>query len=194
MSLPPLPASQPPDEAMLDQILVAGPFEFDGRVVIEDYDPRWPELFEREAERIRGALGAAALSVEHVGSTSVPGLAAKPIIDVDLIVADSTDESAYVPALEAVGYVLRLREPDWYEHRMFNGPDTEVNLHVFSPGADEAARHKVLRDWMRAHPEDRDLYARTKQDLAKREWKYMFQYSDAKSAVVGEILKRAGCR
>ena len=90
-----------------------------GPIRVVDDDPRWPELFAREADRVRAVLGQDALRIEHVGSTSVPGLAAKPIIDMLLAVADSADEAAYVPALEAAGYVLRIREPDWYEHRMF---------------------------------------------------------------------------
>lgn len=162
------------------------------RVVIADYDERWPEWFAREAERIHAALGPRALAVEHVGSTSVPGLPAKPIIDIDLTVADSADEEAYVPALENAGYVLRIREPDWYEHRLFKGPDTDINLHVFSPGADELERHLLLRDWLRGHPEDRDRYATAKRDLAAREWKYVAHYAHAKTAIIVEILKRAG--
>jgi GrpB-like predicted nucleotidyltransferase (UPF0157 family) len=111
-----------------------------GRILIVDYDPRWPELFAREADRIRAVLGNRAMRIEHAGSTSVPGLAAKPIIDLILAVADSADEEAYVPALEAAGYLLRIREPDWFEHRMFKGPDTEINLHVFGSGCPEIER------------------------------------------------------
>ena len=103
-----------------------------GPIVIVDYDPEWPLRFRREEEKIRAALGDAAMQVEHAGSTSVPGLAAKPIIDIVLVVADSADEDAYVPALERAGYVLRIREPDWFEHRMFRERDTNVNLHVLS--------------------------------------------------------------
>ena len=126
------------------------------------------QLFEREADRIRAVLGSRALRIEHTGSTSVPGLAAKPIIDILLVVADSADEGAYLPALEAAGYVLRIREPDWHEHRMFKGPDTEVNLHVFSSGCPEIDRVLMFRDWLRTHAADRDLYARTKLALARR--------------------------
>lgn len=162
------------------------------RVVVVDYDEQWPGLYAREAERIRAVLGDRALAVSHVGSTSVPGLPAKPIVDIDLTVADSADEQAYVPALENAGYVLRIREPDWYEHRLFKGPDTDINLHVFSPGADELERHLLLRDWLRSHAEDRDLYARTKRDLAAREWKYTAHYAHAKTEVIVEILKHAG--
>src|SRR5690349_21881543 len=91
-------------------------------ITLADYDPGWPVLFAREAARIRAALGDRAVQIEHAGSTSVPGLAAKPIIDILLAVPDSSDEHASVPALEAAGYVLRIREPDWFEHRLFKGP------------------------------------------------------------------------
>jgi GrpB-like predicted nucleotidyltransferase (UPF0157 family) len=180
-----------PDDAYLRRVTVGEPVALDGPVPIVGYDAAWPGLFAREAERIRAALGARALLVEHVGSTSVPGLVAKPVIDIDLVVADSADEAAYLPALEERGYVLRIREPDWYEHRCLKGPDTDVNLHVFSPGAQEVERHLLLRDWLRTHREDRDLYARTKRELAGRDWRYVQHYADAKSAVVTEILARA---
>jgi len=160
-------------------------------IELVEYDEEWPRLFAREAERIRGVLGAKALRIEHVGSTSVPALAAKPIIDIDLVVADSSDEDAYVPELEAAGYVLRIREPDWYEHRCFKGPDTNVNLHTFSAGCEEVERNLAFRDWLRTHDGDRDLYVSAKRELATREWKYVQNYADAKSAVVQEILVRA---
>src|SRR5579871_2097936 len=108
-----------------------------GKILIVDYDARWPDLFLREAERVRGALGRRALRIEHVGSTSVPGLPAKPIIDVVLGVADSADEPSYAPALEAAGYLLRIREADWHQHRMFKRPEAEVHLHVFSAACPE---------------------------------------------------------
>lgn len=160
-------------------------------IVISDYDPEWPRLYEREAQRIRAALGERVVLLEHVGSTSVPGLAAKPRIDILLIVPDSADEPAYVPTLEAAGYHLTIREPDWYQHRCFKGPDTDVNLHVFSPGCVEIDRMLGFRDWLRAHPDDRALYERTKRELAKKNWKYVQNYADAKTAVVEEIIARA---
>jgi GrpB-like predicted nucleotidyltransferase (UPF0157 family) len=120
----------------------------------------------------------------------VPGLAAKPLIDIDLVVADTTAERAYVPQLEAVGYVLRVREPDWFEHRMFRGYEPPVNLHVFPPNCEEIERMLVFRDWLRTHDDDRELYARTKRELAAKEWKYVQNYADAKSEVVREILDR----
>lgn len=162
----------------------------DGPIVLADYDPAWPRLFEREAARIRGALGDGVVTIDHVGSTSVPALAAKPRIDILLVVPDSADEPAYAPALERAGYVLRIREPDWYEHRVFKGPDTDLNLHVFSPGCPEIDRMTGFRDWLRAHGDDRLLYERTKRELAARTWTYTQDYADAKAAVVEAILTR----
>jgi GrpB-like predicted nucleotidyltransferase (UPF0157 family) len=163
----------------------------DRKIPIVDYDPRWPELFRFEAERICTALGARALRLEHTGSTSVPGLPAKPIIDITLVVADSANEAAYVPALEGAGYVLRFREPEWHEHRMFKGPGTDINLHVFSMGCPEIDRTLLFRNWLRAHPADRDLYGRSKLELARREWKSVDEYANAKTTVIAEILARA---
>ena len=165
--------------------------EHHATIDLVEYDPEWPRLFEREAARIRAALGPKALQVEHVGSTSVPGLAAKPIIDVVLVIADTREEDAYVPLLEAAGYVLRIREPDWFEHRSFKGPDTNVNVHTFSDGCEEIDRMLAFRDWLRTNDDDRDLYLNAKRELAAREWKYVQNYADAKSAVVQEILARA---
>ncbi|HET8891190.1 MAG TPA: GrpB family protein [Candidatus Angelobacter sp.] len=162
-----------------------------GRIVIVDCNPQWPELFKREADRIRTALGDRALRIEHAGSTAVPGLAAKPIIDVLLVVSDSGVEDAYAPALEAAGSVLRIRETNWFEHRMFKGPDTDMNLHVFSLGCPEVDRMLVFRDWLRNNAADRDLYARTKLALAQNEWKYVQNYADAKTAIIKEIMARA---
>lgn len=160
-------------------------------VLLVDYDPEWPKLFEREEARIRDALGNFALSIEHVGSTSVPELAAKPKIDILLVVANSADESSYVPALEGAGYKLQIREPDWYEHRMFKGPDTDINLHVFAQSCEEIDRMLLFRNWLRNNTDDRQLYEQTKGALAKQTWKYMQNYADAKGAVVAEIMARA---
>jgi GrpB-like predicted nucleotidyltransferase (UPF0157 family) len=156
-----------------------------------DYDPLWPEVFQREAARIRTLLGCRVLQIEHTGSTSVPDLAAKPIIDMLLTVADSSDEPAYVPILERAGYSLRIWEPSWYEHRMFKGPAADINLHVFSSGCPEINRILNFRDWLRCHPADRDLYERTKRDLAEKEWPDIQDYADAKTRIIEEILARA---
>jgi GrpB-like predicted nucleotidyltransferase (UPF0157 family) len=165
--------------------------QLSGKVVLVDYDPEWPRLFARESERIKSVLCRDAFAIEHVGSTSVPGLAAKPIIDILLVVANSADESSYVPALEKAGYVLGIREPEWHEHRMFKGPDTNINLHVFSQGDDEIERMLVFRDWLRTNSTDRDSYLAAKRELARQNWKYVQNYADAKSKVVESIIARA---
>jgi GrpB-like predicted nucleotidyltransferase (UPF0157 family) len=161
------------------------------RILFVEYDPAWPERFEHEAARIRAALGDRALQIHHIGSTAVPGLAAKPIIDISLVIADSGDEPAYLPALTDAGYVLHIREPDWYAHRMFTGPDTSIHLHVFSSGCPEIDRLLLFRDCLRNNGADRELYARTKRELAQRDWKYAQNYADAKTAVIAEIIARA---
>ena len=160
-------------------------------IQIVDYDPEWPRLYERDAMRVQSILGDRVLLLEHVGSTSVPGLAAKPKIDMLLVVANTANEPAYVPAMETAGYVLTIREPDWYEHRMFKGPDTDINLHVFSSGCAEIDRMLLFRNWLRNNESDRLLYELTKRQLARNNWKYMQNYADAKTAVVNEILTRA---
>ncbi len=185
-----MPKGPTPDE-QLRASRVDGSLPPTEPVVLVEYDPEWPRLFAREEARIREALGATALGIEHAGSTSVPGLAAKRIIDIVLVVPDSADEPAYVPALEAAGYVLRVREPDWFEHRVLKGTEPKVNLHVFSPGCPEVERMLLFRDHLRRDPRDRDLYERTKRELAQRDWKYVQHYADAKSDVVEEILARA---
>ena len=178
-------------EAELRAVTVGELQPVSGQIELVDYDPAWPGLFAREADRIRAALGERAVLLEHTGSTSVPGLAAKPIIDMTLAVPDSSDEESYAPALEAAGYVLRIREPDWHEHRVFKGPDTNVNLHVFSDGCPEIDRMLRFRDWLRTDHADRELYERTKRELAAREWTYVQDYADAKTLVVEEIIARA---
>jgi GrpB-like predicted nucleotidyltransferase (UPF0157 family) len=177
-----------------DEIAAAriGPPEvLDRPITLAEYDSAWPVLYEREAARIRAALADRALLIEHVGSTSVPGLAAKPHIDVLLAVADSSDEASYVPALEDAGYVLHIREPGWHEHRNFRGLETELNLHVFSEGCVEIERMLRFRDHLRRNRTDRLLYERTKRELAQRTWKYGQHYADAKTTIVEEILARA---
>ena len=168
------------------------PVRADGPVRLAEPDPTWPEQYAREEERIRNALGPRALQVEHVGSTSVPGLAAKPVIDILLTVRDSADEAAYVPDLEAAGYVLQFREPAWYEHRFLRDRNPDVQIHVFSVGCPEVVRMLAFRDRLRARPEERDLYERTKRELAARRWDYVQDYADAKSTVVEEIISRTG--
>ena len=183
--------SVPLTEEQLRKVTIGELKPHDAPVVLVEYDPKWPIQFEHEAQRIRKALGEWALQIEHIGSTSVPGLIAKPIIDLLLVVADSADEPSYVPALEAAGYVLRIREPDWHQHRLFKGPEINLNLHVFSRGSPEIERVLFLRDWLRKNEDDRTLYAETKRRLAGQKWRYVQNYADAKSSVVEAIISRA---
>ena len=187
--------SDPTDVAWYEReparVAVGGPRPLSTPIEIADYRLEWPRLYEREEARIRDALGGRAVRIEHVGSTSMPGLPAKPIVDISLEVADSADEAAYVPLLEAAGYTLRIREPEWFEHRGFKGTKTAVNLHVFTAGCEEVDRMLRFRDHLRHDTTDRELYARTKRELAAHEWTYGQQYADAKSEVVQEILARA---
>jgi GrpB-like predicted nucleotidyltransferase (UPF0157 family) len=162
-----------------------------GPIILVDSNPAWPEHFARQAERIQAALGERALRIEHVGSTSVLGLVAKPIIDILLAVADSADEPSYVPALEAAGFVLRIREPNWHEHRLFKDAEIDLNLHVFSVSSAEIERLLLLRDRLRENPAERQLYELTKRELASRTWKYVQDYADAKSEVIEGIISRA---
>jgi GrpB-like predicted nucleotidyltransferase (UPF0157 family) len=181
----------PGEEAALRAAWVTEPPRLTGPVVVADYDPAWPALFEREAGRLRDLLGAEILLLEHVGSTSVPGLAAKPRIDILLVIPDPADESRYLPPLERAGYRLVIREPGWHEHRALKGPDTDINLHVHGPASPEIERQLRFRDHLRADDADRELYQRAKRELAARDWTYIQQYADAKSAVVEEILRRS---
>ena len=167
------------------------PVRADGPVRLVDPDPEWAAQYAQQEARIRAALGPRALRVEHVGSTSVPGLAATPVIDIVLLVIDSADEAGYVPDLEAAGYTLQFREPDWYEHRFLHDHDPDVQIHVFSVGSPEVERMLLFRDRLRSRSEERELYERTKRDLAVRRWAYVQDYADAKSAVVEEIISRA---
>jgi GrpB-like predicted nucleotidyltransferase (UPF0157 family) len=164
------------------------------RIELVEYDPEWPGLFQHEEAQIRQALGQAALLVEHVGSTSVPGLAAKPIIDIILAVADTRDEQAYVPALERAGYTLRGREPEWHEHRLLKKADPAVHLHVFSTGCPEIVRMLAFRDLLRTDESERELYVQTKGELAARTWEHVQHYADSKTEVVEQILARSGRR
>jgi GrpB-like predicted nucleotidyltransferase (UPF0157 family) len=184
-------ASTRDDEIEAARVGELGPTRADGPIHLAEYDPAWPGLFEREAARIRSILGDRVLLLEHVGSTSIPGLAAKPRIDIVLAVPDSADEAAYVSPLAAAGYVLRIREPEWFEHRLLNGPDTEVNLHVFSEGCPEIERMLAFRDRLRTHDDERLRYEAVKRDLAARHWTYVQHYADAKGEVVEGIVARA---
>jgi len=174
-------APEPPGDHLI------GGHEYRAIEVI-DYDPDWPRRFILERDKLRGALGEAALTVQHVGSTAVPALAAKPIIDVLVTVTDVEDESRYLPALLAAGYQLRVREP---QHRMVRTPGRDVHVHVWPQGHPAAQAHLTFRDRLRTSPADRKLYAETKRRLAMQDWPTMNHYADAKSEVIRAILSRS---
>jgi len=160
---------------------------------VVEYDDGWPARFEAVAALVRAALGDAAIAVEHVGSTSVPGLAAKPTIDVDLTVTDPSDEAAYVPALEAAGFRLVIREPDWHQHRCLKLADPDTNLHVFGPDCPEVIRHRMFRQWLLDHPDDRDLYRRAKLTAAAETTAHagtVTDYNKRKESVLRAIYDR----
>jgi len=163
-------------------------------IEVTDPDPAWPRQYDDLAGRIRQALGWRVLQLEHVGSTAVPGLAAKPVIDIDLTVADPDRERDYVPALEAAGFLLVIREPWWYGHRALRASEPRCNLHVFGFDSPEPVRHRIFRDWLRGKPEERDRYAAAKRQAASAAnaaGEHVMQYNARKQQVVREIYHRA---
>jgi GrpB-like predicted nucleotidyltransferase (UPF0157 family) len=174
-----------------DKVTIGGQEPHNGTIYLEEYDPNWPVLFETEAAKIHRALGNKVLQLYHVGSTAVPGLCAKPVIDILLTVADSADELSYAPYLTNLGYVLRIREPERHQHRMFKGTAPEVNLHVFSKNSIEAARMVFFRDWLRNNTSDKWQYEKAKRELSQRTWKHIQDYADAKTIIIQDIMERA---
>jgi GrpB-like predicted nucleotidyltransferase (UPF0157 family) len=165
--------------------LVGGPEPL--TVGLELHDPRWADVFAEQRRRIHEALGPD-VPVEHIGSTSVPGLAAKPIVDVVVTVDDVTAEEDYLDALLGAGYELRVREP---AHRMVRTPERDVHVHVYEHDHPAVEEYFLLRDRLRTHEADRALYERTKRSLIKRRWADMNDYADAKTEVVEAIKERA---
>jgi GrpB-like predicted nucleotidyltransferase (UPF0157 family) len=170
----------------LDEVLIGGREQ--RAIVIVDYDAGWPSRFVSHRNRVARALGPVARSIEHIGSTAVPGLAAKPIIDLLVAVRDPDDESVFVSAMHSAGYHLRVREPG---HRMFRTPERDVHVHVWQDSDREISRHLRFRDRLRTSVEDRLAYEQLKRELAQREWDDMNQYADAKSQLIEQILSRA---
>lgn len=159
-------------------------------VEIYEYDERWPNMFQQHACKIREALADSALRIEHIGSTSVPGLAAKPIIDILVVVANPGDEASYLPTLHDAGYELRVREPEFDEHRMMRTTARDVHIHIFPPQSNEIVRYLAFRDQLRSNAEDRSAYEGTKRTLAKRAWEDMNDYADAKAEIVESIMAK----
>jgi len=172
-------------DQILDEVLVGGRER--RPIVIVDYDPAWPARFELERDRIQHALGDLTHRIEHIGSTSVPGLAAKPIVDLLVTVKDPGDESIRA-AMEAAGYELRVREPD---HRMFRTPERDVQVHIWPDSHAEVARYLRFRDRLRESPDDRLAYERLKRKLASRDWPDTNYFAEAKGELIEAIIARA---
>ena len=195
----------PPNDSPVIVQLDARPIN--STIHLADYDPRWPAWYAKEEAKLTRALEGLDHTLWHVGSTSVPGLAAKPLIDILLAVpdaavargdaadgsgqSDADREADYVDRIESTGYRLHLREPNWHEHRLFKGPRPPVNLHVFSAGSSEITRMLAFRDRVRAHDDERALYEAEKRRLAAQVWARTQDYADAKSTVVEAIIARA---
>ncbi len=175
------------DEPYHDGVLIGGREK--RAIVIVDYDPGWRGRYELEREKVARALGVRAVRIEHIGSTAVPGLAAKPIVDLLVTVKDVDDEPAIAPALESAGYHLRVREP---AHLMFRTSERDVHVHIWSDSDPEVTRHLAFRDQLRRSQDDRDAYVRLKRELAGREWDSMDEYADAKGDLITAILARSG--
>lgn len=161
-----------------------------GRIAIVPHDPKWPYLFRQEADRIRGALGERALTIEHVGSTAVPGLDARPCIDVLMVVDDPDDGSTYLPELERAGYSMSVRSTDRVEYRLLKGSRVNVNLFVFSENCAEPRRMRAFRDLLIADEEARERYAAFKRELGERTWERLQDYIDARNGIVSELMTR----
>lgn len=173
-------------EQLVGESLIGGREKRD--ITIVEHDPTWAERFRAERSRIRKALGDNAIRIDHVGSTAVPGLAAKPVVDIQVSVADANREETYLPQLEAAGYHLRVRQPD---HRMVRTEQLDVHVHICPSGGKWERDHLLFGDWLRATPADRDAYEKLKRDLATRDWFDMNQYAEAKGGLIDEILGRA---
>lgn len=162
------------------------------KIALSPHDPTWASSFDRIDAQIRDVLGDDALTVEHVGSTAVPGLLAKAVIDVLLVVADSTCEQAYREPLRKAEFEFQLREPAWHEHRLFKRTDPTSNLHVFSAGCPEIERMLRFRDLLRSHPSSREAYQSRKRELATMTWESVQEYADAKASTVESLLASTG--
>ena len=182
--MPHSPGRRRPD---VDDLRLVGGTEL-RRLEIVDYDPAWPAMFAEHRRRLREALKTAAVGIEHIGSTSVPGLAAKPIVDIVVAVEDITAEEDYLDPLLAAGYVLRVREP---RHRMVRTPERDVHVHLYEQGASEIDEYLLLRDHLRSDADDRARYEHTKRELLGRSWDDMNDYADAKTEVILAIKARA---
>ena len=183
------PYTRPTDEEIAAARVGVPPLP--ARVDVVAPDEEWPRQYATFASSVQAALGRRVLGLEHVGSTSVPGLWAKPVIDIDLLVADPADEPSYVPALEQCGFTLRIREPEWEQHRCLVHESPRCNVHVFAPGALEPRRHLAFRRWLAENPDDRERYAAIKRAIAQRGVAAStMHYNNEKAALIYDIYER----
>ncbi|MFZ1382104.1 MAG: GrpB family protein [Scrofimicrobium sp.] len=173
------------------------------KIELSEYDARWPLQAESIRLRLLEALGMRAIRIEHIGSTSVEGLVAKPVIDIDVTVADPAKEDAWLPLLEQQGFILTVREPWWHEHRMLRGGQRAddciaptdggpaANIHIFGPDSPELIKHIVFRNWLRISPDDRERYATAKRVAASVPDPLTTEYNARKQEVIREIFQRA---
>ena len=160
-------------------------------LVITGYDPAWPQTYERWRQRIAAALDRTTIRIEHVGSTSVPGLAAKPIVDIQVSVADPGGEPRYVPPLQAIGLVLRSRDELHRFLRPPAGQPREVHVHVCAAGGHWEHDHLLFRDYLRAHTAACLRYAEAKRASARRWSDDSWAYTEAKTGIILDILEQA---
>lgn len=172
--------------------------KFKPKVEIVPPNPSWPATFQLFRDRITTALGPQGtgfLSIHHTGSTSIPGMPAKDVIDIDLVVPDNTDEAAFVGPLEVAGFQFLTREPHWHEHRFFCAYEPQLaNLHVWGPECPEVERHRIFRDWIVEHEDDREVYAKIKEEAARQTrelGQVTMDYNRRKEEVIRLILRKA---
>jgi GrpB-like predicted nucleotidyltransferase (UPF0157 family) len=166
---------------------------FDPAVRIVDYDPAWPELAAAEMARVEAALGELAVRTEHVGSTAVPGMAAKPIVDLQVAVAEIRPTDPYAGPLEGLGYLF-APDPDSPDFHFFGKPAARprtFHLHVCAAGSDDERRHLALRDYLRAHPDEARRYAERKRELVADRLGDRLAYIAGKADYVAALERRA---
>lgn len=161
------------------------------------HDPAWAERYEAEAERVREAIGGALLGIEHIGSTSVPGLDSKPIIDIAALVESEAAAAALVPALASIGYPFdesghtRFGTPERHLFRKGNPTDFHLSL-AYADRGSFWKRQLAFRDYLREHPEDRDRYAALKHQLLAEDPTGKGSYIGGKTELVNEVLDKSG--
>ena len=165
----------------------------DPAVRIVDHDPAWPARAAAELRRIAGALGAVAVRLEHVGSTAVPGLAAKPIVDLQVSVDALEPRERYVAPLERLGYLF-VPAPESPDYHFFGRPPERpraFHVHVCEAGSEQELRHVAVRDFLRAHPAEAERYAAVKREVAARHLEDRLAYIEGKDEYVAALERRA---